>query len=51
MKYSFLFAGTIKLRAPVNAPVISMAMFLATPEAPFGIVIVVSLTSEMLCVT
>jgi len=39
------------LRVAVSAPVISMYMFLATPDAPFGMVMVVSAPSVMLWVT
>jgi hypothetical protein len=42
MKYSFLLFGTSTTRAAVKAPVNSMYILRATPVAPFGIVMVVS---------
>ena len=52
MKYNFLLAGTSTVLAAVSAPVSSMNMFLATPEAPLGIVrVVADELSVTACVT
>jgi hypothetical protein len=48
---SFLFAGTIRFVLAPPVPVSSRYIFLATPEAPFGMVIVVSVPVETACVT